>query len=217
MQIQPTNHLSIQTDENSPDYSALVPISLINKSEEDYITMRLLAPFGHALASKIVHNSAECIEKIFKSYLLYKGVKVGRTHDLEKLRLECIAFDSFFDDLELKSFCENYSGNKKGNNVLRYGFDSNTIWYGLNVGGTIQLVDKYFLGTLALLDENNFSLYNSKVAALFYPTHLQEGLIGNIPSEALKNMRNAIEIENAYLGKFVKRVQEFDDKLKLRM
>ncbi len=218
MEIQPTKHLSIQTDENKPDHSGMVPMDLINKSEEDYLTMRLLVPYGNTLQSKIVHNGAECIEKIMKAYLMTNGIKtvkeVGRNHNLEVLRKDCAASNTFFVDEELQDFCENYSGDKRGNNVLRYGFDDNTTGYGLNPGGAIQLVDKYFLRTMALLGDGNFHLYNSRIASLFYPTHLQGLKNGNIPPEVLAEMRNAVERENAYLGGFVKHVQELDDNLK---
>lgn len=212
-----TKTLEIETTnegEVGVGYSAFLPNQLVGMAESDYLTMRLLLPYSYLFHSKIAHNSAECLEKIMKAFLLVRRVKSIKEiekykHNLENLREDCAKVDNFFNNEILENFCKNYSGLKKGNNILRYGFGKNTKTYGVNLNNIIQMTDKFFLGTFMILEDNGFILSNSKIASLFYPTIFQEGLIENINATQINTLKLLIADNNLQLSLFIKFVEEY--------
>ncbi len=206
--------LSIQTEENNSTYPTFAPHQFLQNAEIDYFTMRLLTPYASLLYTKIAHNAAECLEKVMKAFLIMRGQKTAPEveklgHNLENIRIECIKIDDFFNDPNLEDFCKNYSGDKKGNEVLRYGYIKNTKGYGINLDSIIQLTDKFFLGTFLKIDNLNFAVSTSNLASLFYPTNFQNHFLERFTPQAISQMRILMGSNNQYLDGFIKAVEQF--------
>ena len=207
--------LSIETGEN-PGYADFLPYQFMENAERNYLAARLLIPYRYLFYSKIAHSFAECLEKIMKAYLMKRcSVSVGEIennkkygHNLEYIRSTCSVKDQFFDDQYLKDFCQNYSGAKKGNEILRYGFGKQTKGYGFNLDNIVTMADKFFLGTFLKIEDSDFFLSNSTIASLFHPTifqtHLRETLGNNF-----EMVQNLVRVDNALLKVFIKAVENF--------
>lgn len=209
-----TQSISIETQNDNPGYSTMLPQQLISSAENDYIAMRVLVPYSSMLYPKIAHNAAECLEKIMKVFLLLKCEKIPDDirskkygHNLENIRLGCAEVDEFFEDFDLVDFCKNYSPPNDGNEVMRYGFQKNTKTYGVNMTNVLNVADKFFLGTFLKLGDKGIYLMGSKIAALVYPTIFQEGYKTNIGVESFSRMQSLISSKNSYLQNFLQEIE----------
>jgi len=209
------NSLEIESAQNKT-YPAFVQNDLVSAAQSDYIAMRSLYVLvgGGSLWKKIAHNGAECLEKVMKAFLVSKGLTTPKRsgHNLELLRQDCEKKDTFFTDSELIKFCTNYSAGK-GNEVLRYGFQQNTGAYGANLEKIIELVDKFFLGSLVRIDPSGFVASNTDIAALLCKTMFTDS-VSNVHSPTqIQNLQIVLKHNNQFLDDFIKHVNEFVKKL----
>lgn len=209
-------------NKNNQTYPAFVPHNLVSSAEIDYITLRSIMVFcgSSILYSKITHNAADCLEKIMKAFLLKRSnisaddLRNKYGHNLEKIRQACAKLDQFFNDSSLKDFCDNYSGKKRGNEVLKYGFQDNTSQYGVNIGEVINLTDRIFLGSLVKLDDLNYFAATSQIATLLGLTIFSSSLLTTHTPLQVKNLQNSLWTGNIYLEGFINTVNKFNEKVK---
>jgi hypothetical protein len=169
----------------------------VTHADSDYIAFRTIYNHGvYCSPFTYAHIGCECIEKILKSYILLKKPNVNikflkkYNHNLEKIRINCAIYDSFFIDEELKIFCQNYSYDKKGNEVLRYGLADSTHSYIVITEPFTHLVDKIFIETLIRLDSEMIQFSQS---ALIYSNYKSKQFI---PVKAIENIKSIIEFNN---------------------
>jgi len=199
-------------------FEALQPSNLIRLADSDYLAVRTLAFSGaNIFPQRIAHTGAECLEKIMKAFLRlrvkFSAEKIrGLEHNLEDVRVECARIEKFFNNPKLKAFCKNYSGSKKGNEVLRYGFTKTTKAIGLDIKKIIHLVDKFFLGTLLKMDDHHFHAASSQTAALITNTIFSKSLEKIISPPIAGNLKKYIAANNTEIDDFVSKVKEYFEK-----
>ncbi|MDD4351629.1 MAG: hypothetical protein PHU71_01445 [Candidatus Gracilibacteria bacterium] len=158
-------NLKDKTPENdSSNVSSLKPqrlaaMMLFKLAEEDYIAARILwFNAGATVLTRVMLIITSCLEKTMKAFLQFKCgyleedlFKLG--HDLEKIRLECIQYNEFYNDTSLKEFCEEYTENpgSKIHQVLGYGSVAKKSVEGMSLGGgeeSIKFLDRIFCGAI---------------------------------------------------------------------
>ncbi len=206
--------LEIETKQNQT-YAAFLGHNLISSAEADYITMRsIIVLCGSVVfSSKIMQNGAECLEKIMKAFLR-EVAKISPEelknykHNLEKIRSSAAKINPFFEDADLEDFCKNYSKGR-GNELLKYGFQDNTGSHGGDLTKLLNLVDKFFLGSLTKLSPSLFTAANTKIAALFCETIFTKFLPTLHTPSQIKNLQDAISTENVFLEDFTREVNKY--------
>ncbi len=68
----------------------------VEKADSDYQTALIVLQSHQPIADAICFHCQQCVEKYLKAFLLSLGRPVSRTHDLEKLLLECMGIDPSF-------------------------------------------------------------------------------------------------------------------------
>ena len=73
----------------------------IEKADHDYQTALIVfRTKKKPLYDMVCFHCQQCIEKIFKGYLIHKGGTFSKTHDLDDLRKRAVVFDGGFSLLE---------------------------------------------------------------------------------------------------------------------
>lgn len=71
----------------------------IKKAEGDLYNVELLLKDGNKLPDVCCFHSQQAAEKYLKAYLVARNVDFPKTHDLKKLVLVCLEFNSNFIDI----------------------------------------------------------------------------------------------------------------------
>ncbi len=73
------------------------------KAFEDYkvVVHEMNLPEKEIVSSIVCFHCQQFVEKVFKAYLVLKGIEFARTHNLEFLKEICAKEDKDFDTLEL--------------------------------------------------------------------------------------------------------------------
>ena len=85
------------------DKESLLPHDWFQKGNADIKTVEILLAHHGDMEIAAMHTQ-QAIEKYFKGYLLSRGWKLKRTHDLVELLDYVIEYDSKFE--KYRSFCE---------------------------------------------------------------------------------------------------------------
>jgi len=72
----------------------------IKKAEEDLKIAKHLLEAEELLTGGVCFHCQQAVEKYLKGYLTHLGIRVGKTHDLDKLMNLCIEHDKDFEDLD---------------------------------------------------------------------------------------------------------------------
>ena len=71
----------------------------IVKAVSDLKSSRKLVKDDDDTLDTAAYHTQQSAEKAFKAYLIFKGVPILKTHDLEKLLMACMKHDSAFEQL----------------------------------------------------------------------------------------------------------------------
>jgi HEPN domain-containing protein len=75
------------------------PQAWIDYALEDLEVARRALATAPPIARAACFHAQQCAEKVLKAFLVCRGQKVPRIHDLDELRLRCTALDSAFADI----------------------------------------------------------------------------------------------------------------------
>jgi HEPN domain-containing protein len=80
---------------------------LYKANEDIEVIIRLSSEQPELYTSAITFHAQQATEKFFKAYLVYKDKEFPRTHDVDFLLMECMAFDKTgFEEIDLKNISE---------------------------------------------------------------------------------------------------------------
>jgi hypothetical protein len=129
----------------------------------DYIALRILhrlEPLTAALA--IAPKMLDVVEKSMKLFIAIQtktstaltDARCKYGHDIERLRKDCAAYESVFDDGDVREFTKDLNDRDgKLYQHLRYGSQETTAGFEANLDAAMPIVDKVFCNALVLLPE----------------------------------------------------------------
>jgi HEPN domain-containing protein len=74
--------------------------SWIAKADQDFMSAERLITIAPPILEPACFHCQQAIEKYLKAYLIFNGVDIERTHDIERLLAQSASFDSFFASID---------------------------------------------------------------------------------------------------------------------
>jgi len=76
------------------------------KANQDLLTIQRLSEGEMIATSSICFHCQQLVEKYLKLFLLYHGVEITRTHEIEFLQHECAKIDKDFETFDPKNLSD---------------------------------------------------------------------------------------------------------------
>ena len=71
------------------------------KAENDLRLAEIAIRQDEPITDGAIYHTQQCAEKVLKGFLVFKRSEIKKTHNLAKLVMQCVAFDSDFESLLL--------------------------------------------------------------------------------------------------------------------
>jgi len=76
------------------------------RANEDLLTIQRLSEGEMTAASSVCFHCQQLVEKYLKLFLLYHGVEIVKTHEIEFLLVECAKLDKDFETIDPKNLSD---------------------------------------------------------------------------------------------------------------
>jgi HEPN domain-containing protein len=74
--------------------------SWLDKAEHDLISAQRLLEIKPIILDNACFHCQQAVEKCLKAYLIYNGIDIERTHNIESLLNQCADFDPVFETID---------------------------------------------------------------------------------------------------------------------
>lgn len=78
----------------------------ILKANEDLLVVDKLTEFEVIATSSVCFHCQQAVEKFLKAFLIFNGIEIKKTHNIEYLLSECIDLDSEFSIIDPKNLSD---------------------------------------------------------------------------------------------------------------
>jgi hypothetical protein len=194
---------------------------LYSKLCADYISLKLLFYLEPITVMQTsLQLQIEILEKILKLYWLAQKQSMtaladamAHQHNIEELRKECLKYDPFFDEKDIKELTKHL--NDKSGIIFqkaRYGTEKTNSGLSANTALIMPVIDKVFFKTLMLLPKHVQGTLNyiSPIRRLIESDQFDQSQNRELLLSALKNNNPILD---EYIASYKKLDQEHEEEL----